>query len=40
MIDPPYNTKIKRNYKDNFLNHENWLNFMYPRLALARELFT
>ena len=37
-IDPPYNTKIKRNYKDNFLNHENWLNFMYPRIALAREL--
>lgn len=37
-IDPPYNTKTKRNYKDNFFNHENWLNFMYPRLILARDL--
>ena len=36
-IDPPYNTKAKRNYKDKF-THQEYLDFMYPRIALAREL--
>ncbi len=36
-IDPPYNTKTKRNYKDNF-THQEYLDFMYPRIALARDL--
>ena len=38
-IDPPYNTKTKRNYKDKF-THQEYLDFMYPRLALARELLS
>jgi adenine-specific DNA-methyltransferase len=36
-IDPPYNTGSKREYKDKF-RHDEWLNMMYPRLALAKEL--
>lgn len=36
-IDPPYNTKTKRNYKDNF-THQEYLDFMYPRLEIARDL--
>ena len=36
-IDPPYNTKAKRNYKDKF-THQEYLDFMYTRIALAREL--
>ncbi len=36
-IDPPYNTKSKKQYKDKF-THEKWLEFMYPRLVLARDL--
>jgi adenine-specific DNA-methyltransferase len=38
-IDPPYNTKVKRNYKDRF-THQEYLDFMYSRLALARELLS
>ena len=48
-IDPPYNTGNKFLYKDNFnlkgknlsdgdKRHAGWLNMMYPRLKLAREL--
>lgn len=39
-IDPPYNTKNNNFiYKDN-MSHYDWLNFMYPRLKLAKELLT
>ena len=44
-IDPPYNTGKDRLYRDAFgrsgredHSHTNWLNLMYPRLILAREL--
>lgn len=44
-IDPPYNTGQDRLYRDAFgrskgaeHNHATWLNLMYPRLMLAREL--
>lgn len=43
-IDPPYNTGRDFVYKDKFKKkgdkdkHSQWLNFMYPRLALARNL--
>jgi adenine specific DNA methylase Mod len=37
-IDPPYNTRNKFVYNDNFRNHSNWLNMMYPRIELARNL--
>lgn len=42
-IDPPYNTGKKRQYKDDFgditgCKHSDWLNMMYPRLYLARDL--
>lgn len=44
-IDPPYNTGKDRLYRDAFGRkggedqaHTNWLNLMYPRLILAREL--
>jgi len=36
-IDPPYNTGNKFIYNDKFTKSE-WLNFMYPRLFLARSL--
>lgn len=37
-IDPPYNTgNIFEHYNDN-LEHSIWLNMMYPRLQLMREL--
>lgn len=36
-IDPPYNTGKDFVYKDKF-THSNWLNMMYPRLYLARNL--
>ena len=51
-IDPPYNTGKNFIYKDNFKklnknslsigdkNHSNWLNMMYPRLKLAKELLS
>lgn len=39
-IDPPYNTKDdRRAYNDTFTTRE-WLNMMYPRLILARDLLT
>lgn len=44
-IDPPYNTGQDRLYRDAFgrskgpeHNHATWLNLMYPRLLLAKEL--
>ena len=46
-IDPPYNTGKDRLYRDAFGRkngedqaHANWLNLMYPRLKLARELLS
>ena len=51
-IDPPYNTKKKFIYNDIFTKrkkeslsegdrlHSNWLNMMYPRLSIARDLLT
>ena len=46
-IDPPYNTEKKFIYNDTFRNkrkkecrHSNWLNMMYPRLKLARDLLS
>lgn len=37
-IDPPYNTGFSgRGYRDKF-THSDWLNMMYPRLKLARDL--
>ena len=46
-IDPPYNTEKKFIYNDTFRNkrkkecrHSGWLNMMYPRLKLARDLLT
>jgi adenine-specific DNA-methyltransferase len=38
-IDPPYNTGNKFIYADN-LSHTDWLNMIYPRLKLARDLLT
>ena len=38
FIDPPYNTKSAfEHYEDN-LEHSKWLEMMYPRLELLREL--
>ena len=46
-IDPPYNTEKKFLYNDTFRNkkkkecrHSGWLNMIYPRLKLARDLLT
>ncbi len=38
-IDPPYNTGNAFVFHDAF-EHAGWLNMMYPRLLLARELLT
>ena len=38
-IDPPYNTGNKFIYNDK-LSHTDWLNMIYPRLKLARDLLT
>lgn len=37
-VDPPYNINQKSIYKDNFNSHEAYLDFIYPRLYLARKL--
>lgn len=43
-IDPPYNTGKGFMYKDTFKQkgdnekHSSWLNFMYPRLSLAKNI--
>lgn len=40
-IDPPYNTGKKMGkYSDNFASHKEWLNFMKPRLQLAKEFLS
>ncbi len=49
-IDPPYNTGKDFVYKDNYRNnkknnllgniHIDWLNMMYPRLLLAKDLLS
>ncbi|GAB3795954.1 site-specific DNA-methyltransferase [Humibacter antri] len=40
-IDPPYNTRNDFVYNDDFgPSHSAWLNMMYPRLILARDLLT
>ena len=51
-IDPPYNTNKKFLYNDKFHKtkkdslsngdriHTNWLNMMYPRLRIAKDLLT
>jgi adenine-specific DNA-methyltransferase len=39
IIDPPYNTGSENFiYFDNFKDHSGWLNMMFPRLSLARDL--
>lgn len=47
LIDPPYNTGNKDwVYNDNYVNkddrwrHSKWLEFMYQRMTLARDLLT
>jgi adenine-specific DNA-methyltransferase len=37
-IDPPYNTKKKFIYKDNFGSHQNWVEMMRLRLIMAKKL--
>ena len=46
-IDPPYNTEKKFIYNDTFRNkrkkecrHSGWINMMYPRLKLAKDLLS
>jgi len=45
-IDPPYNTEKKLIYNDKFrktkkeCRHSGWLNMMYPRLKLAKDLLS
>lgn len=38
FIDPPYNTKSAFKHYDDNLEHTKWLEMMYPRLELLREL--
>lgn len=38
FIDPPYNTKSAFEHYDDNLEHTKWLEMMYPRLELLREL--
>ncbi|MDP1830969.1 MAG: site-specific DNA-methyltransferase [Geothrix sp.] len=38
FIDPPYNTGSAFEHYDDNLEHSTWLNLMYPRLELLREL--
>ena len=39
-IDPPYNTKNKFKYSDNYGHHSKWLSFMSKRLLLAYDLLS
>lgn len=39
-IDPPYNTKNKFKYSDNYGHHSKWLSFMEKRLKLAKDLMS
>jgi len=38
FIDPPYNTRSAFEHYSDSLEHAQWLNMMYPRLELLREL--
>jgi adenine-specific DNA-methyltransferase len=38
FIDPPYNTRSAFEHYDDNLEHTKWLEMMYPRLELLREL--
>lgn len=38
FIDPPYNTQNAFTHYDDGLEHSIWLNMMYPRLELLREM--
>lgn len=40
FIDPPYNTKTAFEHYDDNLEHTKWLEMMYPRLELLRELLS
>lgn len=40
FIDPPYNTKSAFDHYDDNLEHTKWLEMMYPRLELLRELLS
>lgn len=40
FIDPPYNTKSAFEHYDDNLEHSQWLNMMYPRLELLRDLLS
>ena len=40
FIDPPYNTKSAFEHYDDNLEHAKWLEMMYPRLELLRELLS
>ena len=39
-IDPPYNTGSAFEHYDDNLEHTKWLDMMYPRLELLRELLS
>lgn len=39
-IDPPYNTGSAFEYYDDDVEHSIWLNLLYKRLVLMRELLT
>ena len=39
-IDPPYNTGSAFEHYDDNLEHTKWLEMMYPRLELLRELLS
>ena len=39
-IDPPYNTGKKFTYADNFQSKTEWINYLYLRLNLAKNLLT
>jgi len=40
FIDPPYNTKSAFEHYSDSLEHSKWLDMMYPRLELLRELLS
>jgi len=40
FIDPPYNTKSAFEHYADSLEHSKWLDMMYPRLELLRELLS
>lgn len=40
FIDPPYNTKSAFEHYDDNLEHTKWLEMMYPRMELLRELLS